>query len=129
METIKRLGIYIDYENAFLMELINNMIVSRDIKFEVNEKTDLEDTGIQPKIIHKVEEDHLKMAYYVELGDIISNYHEVVLFGPNNVKNELFNLLKFDHNFETIKIKIGSNDVMNIDEMHAYVKEYYGIIL
>ena len=129
MEKIKRLGIYIDYENAFLMELINNLIVSRDIKFEVNEKTDIENSGIQPIIIHKDEEEHLKMAYYVELGDIISNYHEVVLFGPNIVKNELFNLLKFDHNFETIKIKIGSNDVMNIAEMHAYVKEYYGIIL
>ena len=129
MEKIKRLGIYIDYENAFLMELINNLIVSRDIKFEVNEKTDIENSGIQPIIIHKDEEEHLKMAYYVELGDIISNYHEVVLFGPNIVKNELFNLLKFDHNFETIKIKIGSNDVMNIDEMHAYLKEYYGIIL
>jgi ADP-heptose:LPS heptosyltransferase len=125
MKTIKQLGIYIDYTNAFLMELINKMIVSRIIEFENNiEIEKYQDNFIKPEI-DKENQHHLRSAYYLELCDIIRNYNQVVLFGPNDAKNELFNLLKFDHNFDSIKINNGNSDNLTEIQMHDYVKMYY----
>ena len=124
MKTNKTLGIYLDYTNAFFMELINKMIVSRNIKFEFKEikntHFEKEDTNVHPRIEH-----HLPSAYFLEISDIIRNYNRVVLFGPNEAKNELFNLLEFDHSFDTIKIQNENSEVMSESEMHEFVKEYY----
>lgn len=125
MKTSKKLGIYIDYTNAFLMEMINKMIVSRNIKFEYNakiqnhsmDKLSLPSSGNPDK--------HLQSAYMIEISDIISNYNQVVLFGPNETKNELFNLLEFDHNFDHIKIENVNTGKMNENQTHDFVKEYY----
>ena len=125
MKTSKKLGIYIDYTNAFLMELINKMIVSRQIKFEYTEKEQKIKDDEPLFSISEALEKHLKSAYLVEISDIISNYNQVVLFGPNETKNELFNLLKFDHDFDHIKIENVNTDVMNEIQTHDFVKEYY----
>ena len=124
MKTTKTLGIYLDYTNAFFMELINTMIVSRNIKFEVNEKKDKLPESIVDEIqIHN--KHHLPSAYYLEISDIIRNYNRVVLFGPNEAKNELFNLLEFDHSFDTIKIQNENSESMTEVQMHDFVKEFY----
>lgn len=124
MKTNKTLGIYLDYTNAFFMELINKMIVSRNIKFEfkeiINDYSGNDVENVQNQIVH-----HLPSAYYLEICDIIRNYNRVVLFGPNEAKNELFNLLEFDHSFDTIKIQNENSEAMTEPEMHEFVKEYY----
>ena len=125
MKTIKQLGIYIDYTNAFLMELINKMIVSRDIEFENNKEIEIYQNQSIKTVIDKEKLHHLRSAYYLELCDIIKNYNEVVLFGPNNAKNELFNLLEFDHNFDSIKIHNENTDKLTEIQMHEYVKMYF----
>jgi len=125
MKTIKQLGIYIDYSNAFLMELINKMIVSRNIEFENNKEPEIyHDNSIKPEIDKEIQH-HLRSAYYLELCDIIRNYNQVVLFGPNDAKNELFNLLEFDHNFDSIKINNENTDNLSEVQMHNYVKTYF----
>jgi len=125
MKTSKKLGIYIDYTNAFLMELINKMIVSRNIKFEYNDKEQKNKDNEPLLSISETLERHLRSAYLIEISDIISNYNQVVLFGPNETKNELFNLLEFDHNFDHIKIENVNTGKMNEIQKHDFVKEYY----
>ena len=124
MKTNKQLAIYIDNSNAFLMELINKMIVSRNIEFEFKEKgknfPKKDDEKAHNQIKH-----HLPSAYYLEICDIIRNYNRVVLFGPNEAKNELFSLLEFDHSFDTIKIKNENSEAMSEPEMHKFVKKIY----
>jgi len=121
MNTKKQLGIYIDFSNAYLMELINKMIVSRSIEFEYPKVGD--EINSNHKTVDK--KHHLQSAYYLELSEIIRNYNQVVLFGPNDAKNELFNLLEFDHNFDMIKIKNVNTDKMNENQIHDFVKEFY----
>src|ERR1035437_6864055 len=125
MKTIKQLGIYIDYTNAFLMELINKMIVSRDIEFENNKEIAIYQDNSIKYVIDNEKHHHLRSAYYLELCDIIKNYNQVVLFGPNDAKNELFNLLEFDHNFDSIKIHNENTDNLTEILMHDYVKMYF----
>lgn len=124
MKTIKTLGIYLDYTNAFFMELINKMIVSRNIKFEINEIDKVHPESVFEEI-HIHNKHHLPSAYYLEICDIIRNYDRVVLFGPNDEKNELFDLLKFDHSFDSIKIQNENSEIMSEAQMHDFVKEFY----
>lgn len=131
MKTTKKLGIYIDYTNVLLMELINKMIVSRNIKFEGNEKIQKHSKNklsMPISVSHENHESHLQSAYIIEISDIISNYNQVVLFGPNETKNELFDLLEFDHNFDHIKIENVNTGKMNEIQTHDFVKEYYRLL-
>jgi len=41
---------------------------------------------------HKEEQEEL--AYYKAIASAIEQYNKVLLFGPSEAKNELFNLLK-----------------------------------
>jgi ADP-heptose:LPS heptosyltransferase len=124
-KAIKKLGIYMDYSNAYLMELIDKNIVSRNIEFETNEKGDHVNSIKQTETVTRNLERHLQSAYYLELCEIIKNYNQVVLFGPADTKDELYNLLSFDHNFDTIKIKNINTDKMTESQIHNFLKEYY----
>ena len=70
-------------------------------------------------------EQHHQAEYYKNLGEVIKNYDEVILFGPTNAKLELFNLLKADHHFEKIKIEIKSSDKMTENQQHAFVRNHF----
>ena len=125
MKTNRQLGIYIDYTKAFLMELINKKIVSRNIEFENLGDGERSNANKQTNSEHSIQQHHLQPAYYVEISDIIRNYDQVVLFGPSDSKNELFNLLKFDHNFDTIEIQNVNTDKLTDKQLHKFVLKYY----
>jgi len=128
MKAYKQLGIYIDFTNAFLMELINKQIISRNIEFGIksNEKiqqhSDKTAASTQNLLKHPI-----PSAFLLEICDVIRNYHQVVLFGPNEAKDELFNLLEFDHNFEGIKIENVNTGHLTEFQKHDFLKEFYAI--
>lgn len=68
---------------------------------------------------------HSPSEFYKLLGDMIRHYQSVVIFGPTKAKLELYNLLKDDHRFENIKIKIMAASKMTRDQQHAFVKDYF----
>jgi len=124
-KTIKKLGIYIDYTNAYFMELIDKNIVSRNIEFESidtnKDKTPIKKSdSADTSTVY-----HLQTAYYLEICEIIRNYNQVVLFGPADVKNNLYSQLEFDHDFDHIKIQNVNTDKMTQNQIHNFVKEYY----
>lgn len=118
----KQLAILENDTNALLMELYNHMIVSRNILFKPKEKeTESEQLGQQDSsILHK-----RKFAYYKEIGDIVSHYQEVVIFGPTQTKFELFKLLEADKHLNKIKIECIDTIKMSDTQMHDFVLEYY----
>jgi len=121
----KLLGIYMDCSNAYLMELIDKKIVSRNIEFESSNKSaEANSNKFSDSTFNNVEQ-QLQAAYYLEISDIIMNYNQVVLFGPADIKNKLFNLLEFDHNFDNIKIKNINTDKMTENQIHTFLQEYY----
>ncbi len=70
-------------------------------------------------------EQQQQAAYYKELGKVIRNYEEVILFGPTDAKVELLNLLKEDHLFAAIKIEVAQTDKMTENQQHAFVKAHF----
>lgn len=124
MSATKCLGIFMDHANAHLMEFTNNPIQTKTIgsKFLHQVK---EDTIRKSESLMHHKEQHEEADYYKQLGEIIRNYNEVVLFGPTHAKVELFNTLKADHNFAKIKIELKDSDKMTENQQHAFVKEYF----
>jgi stalled ribosome rescue protein Dom34 len=72
-------------------------------------------------------EQHQQHEFYKELGDVIKNYNEVVVFGPTDAKLELVNFLKQDHHFDNIKIEVKNADKMTEHQEYAFVKAHFKI--
>jgi hypothetical protein len=124
MKQVKELGVWMDHSNAILMELYNHMIDSKKIAIKpVQIERDNENT--HEVHTHTKEQKHNQSVYFKEIKDIIRNYNDVLLFGPTDAKNELFNLLKADHHFENTKIELRNTDKMSENEMHEFVVEYF----
>ncbi len=124
MKNIKRLGIWMDHSDAFLMELTNEMILTTRVFSDISNQESEFDIYKGEKLINKKER-HLQLYYYSKLGEIIKKYQEVILFGPTDAKNELLNLLKDDHLYEDIKIESTNSDRMTESQMQTFVREYF----
>jgi hypothetical protein len=123
MNNIRKLGIWMDHSNAYLMELTNDITVQRVVSELANHETEFNFYKGE-KLIHKKEQ-HLQLSYYKKIGDIIKKYQDVVLFGPTDAKNELLNQIKNDHLFEGIKIEVKNSDKMTEDQMQTFVRDYF----
>jgi hypothetical protein len=124
MKNIKRLGIWMDHSNAYLMELTNDIIVTNRVVSELSDNEADFNFYKGEKLVHKKEQ-HLQLNYYRKIGDIIKNYKDVVLFGPTDAKSELLNLIKTDHLFEDIKIEVKNSDKMTEEQMQTFIREYF----
>jgi len=124
MKKNKELGIWMDHSNAILMELYNHMIDSKKIAIKPIQ-IDRDNVDTHEVHTHSKEQKHNQSVYFKEIKDIIRNYNDVLLFGPTDAKNELFNLLKADHHFENTKIELKNTDKMSENEMCEFVVEYF----
>ncbi|MDQ3194211.1 MAG: hypothetical protein M3P82_04335 [Bacteroidota bacterium] len=124
MTSGKKLGIWMDHSNAHLMEFTSDPIESKTIESEFTHQ-DKEQTLVKSEKGMHNKEQHKQSEYYKKLGEVIRNYDEVVLFGPAEAKQQLYNLIKDDHLFEKVKIEVKQSDKMTENQQHAFVKKYF----
>lgn len=124
MKTTKKLGIWMDHSTAHMMELTNDRIGTNTIE---SKPKPLEDKQITYKDeSHQLNKEQRQLsAYYKKLSDEIREFDDVLLFGPTEAKEELYNLLKEDHLFDNIKIGLRTVDKMSEKQQHAFVKGYF----
>jgi DNA-binding LytR/AlgR family response regulator len=123
-ESAKKLGIWMDHSSAHLMEFTNDPIDTKTINSEFTHQV-REQTLKKSESLMDHKEQHEEAAYYKKLGEIMQKYDDIILFGPTNAKTELFNILRADHHFETIKIEVMQTDKMTENQQHAFVREYF----
>ena len=113
-----------DHARAHIIPYTNSTIETTIIEsaFTFSDKTLSFEKG--EKAMHHTEQRDLS-AYFKEIGAIMLQYKEVLLFGPTEAKLELYNLLKNDHHFDKIKIEVKPADKMTESQEHAYVREYF----
>jgi stalled ribosome rescue protein Dom34 len=123
MTTTKKLGIWMDHSSAYLIEYpigpIEEIVTS---KFTHEEK---ESSLTKSEHLMHNKEQHEQAAFYKQLGDAIKNYEEVLLCGPTDAKQELYNLLREDHLFENIKIDVEPADKLTDNQLHAFVRAHF----
>lgn len=127
MKTTKQLGIWMDHTIAHLMELKNSNIVSETIEAEtIILHEDIEINWKDESSIHNKEQYNLS-HYFKKLINVIKDYDEVLLFGPTDAKNELFNLIDNIRYMDMIKITIKTTDKMPENQQLNFVREYFNI--
>jgi hypothetical protein len=124
MNKVKQLGIWMDHSKAILIELYDHKLFSKEI---VIKQTPMETPNVDTHEIkdHSKEQTHNQSVFFKEISDTIRNYRNVLLFGPTDAKNELFNLLKADHNFSDTTIELKTTDNMTTVEKQEFVVRYF----
>jgi len=120
----KGLGIWMDHQNAHIMEFTVDPIETTTVESKFTHHEKEQTLGRSENLMHNKEQ-HEEADYYKALGEIIRNYNDVVLFGPTDAKVELLNILRKDHRFAGIVIEIVPTDKMTENQQHAFVREYF----
>ena len=123
MENKKKIGIWMDYSTAELIDL-NHQMDKKSIESDFTYETEKETLNRSESIMHNKEQ-QMNEAYYKELGNVILNYDHVLLFGPTNAKSELHNFLNKDLHFKDIQIDVKTTDKMTDNEKHAFVSNHF----
>ena len=124
MKNVKQMGIWMDHSIAFVMELTNDGIVESTVKSEFTHEEKESSLSKSENLMHNKEQQEL-LTFYKKLSHTIKDYQEVILFGPTEAKNELFNLMKADHLFNNIKIGVKHADKMTKNHMRDLIREYF----
>jgi stalled ribosome rescue protein Dom34 len=122
--TIARVGIWMDHSIANVMEFTIDPIQTKTIKSNFTHEAKEASIRKGEDRMHNKEQREMAL-YYDKLGEVIKKYEHVILFGPTNAKEELFNYLKEDHHFDHVKIEIVHADKMTDNQQHAFVRSHF----
>jgi stalled ribosome rescue protein Dom34 len=119
----KKLGIWMDYSYAHIMEFTLNPfeIITVESTSFANEKRYPIDTLATLLETRK----QLLFKYYNKIANEIQNYNRIILFGPSNAKVEFFDVLSEDERFLKTKVELTNTDDMTQSEQHDFIKEYF----
>jgi stalled ribosome rescue protein Dom34 len=113
-----------DHSIAHLMEFSNNPFEIKTI--ESNFTHQKRESSFKKGELHLHQKEQQEMAkYYKKLIDVVKKYREVILFGPTDAKQELYNVLNADVRFEDTKIVVKQTDKMTPKQQHAFVKSFF----
>lgn len=124
MKTSNSLGIWMDHSNAHIMDYSPDTMETETLDSQFTNQEKQHSLSKGESNMHNKEQ-QLQHGYYQQLGDVISGYESVLLFGPTDAKTELFNLLRADHRFDAIKIEVQPADKMTDNQRHAFVKAFF----
>lgn len=124
MKNQKHLGIWMDHSKAVTIELFDHQIRARKIVIKplAAEQINVDRHQIP---MHSKEHNHDQSVYFQQIADVAREYQDVLLFGPTDAKNELFNLLKADHHFEYTSIEMITTDKMSMLKKEEFVMQHF----
>jgi len=119
-----KLGIWMDYEMAHIMEFNANVIETKTIesKFTLSDKENIMHNSNHEMHNH---EQHNQEGYFKQLAEIILNYEEVILFGSTSAKDELLSKITTDKRFENIQVCTQQTNKMTEKQQHVFVQNYF----
>lgn len=126
MKKAEKLGIWMDHSIAHILHSSIDTIDTKTISSKFTHQEKEHSLSKSENLMHHKEQ-HQQHEFYKELGDVIKNYNEVVVFGPTDAKLELVNFLKQDHHFDNIKIEVKDADKMTEHQEYAFVKAHFKI--
>lgn len=124
MKTIKKLGICMDHAHAHLIEFSDEIKITETVSLDFDHQ-DKNETLHRSESEMNNKQQQRQHGYYKKLAAIIKDFTEVVLLGPTNAKSELFNFLRQNRLFDSIKIDVIHADEMSDKKQHEFVTEYF----
>jgi stalled ribosome rescue protein Dom34 len=121
MNTKQNLGIWMDHSAAHLINLKDKMhSIHSAFDFDVQEEAIRKNENL----MHNKRQQMLA-TFYKDIAAEVLKYDHVLLFGPTNAKEELYNYLESDTHFNDIQIDVEVTDKMTDNQKTAFVKEHF----
>jgi hypothetical protein len=121
LQSKKSLIIWMDFSVAYLMECTKNEVLTFTIKsgnyLLLGKHKSLIDSNIQ-----NLPNQEQLSSYYRRISNYIIDYEDVILLGPSGSKNELFNLLLLNPDFDCINMSIRDAGKMNNHERETLIR-------
>lgn len=124
MKNIKRTGIYMTHSEAHIIEIVNENINISTIESEFTHQDKLDSLTKSESLMHNKEQ-HEQAKYYKNLSKVILNCDQVLLFGPTDAKEELFNLISDDHHFNKVQVELKQTDKLTKNQQEVYVNDFF----
>ncbi len=124
MKFRKRLGIWMDHTHAHLKEYHYEVLNpnNHDIQNPMDRTKDHLVKG--ESFLHNAAQP-LQSEYYKSLAKEILAFNEVLLFGPSEAKDELFNLIKDDLLYADIKINVKNSGPLSEKQEREVIKLHF----
>jgi hypothetical protein len=124
MNSTKKIGIWMDYSKAHIMEFSErpHEIAIIESKFETKLHSKEKEKG--EKYLHFLAK-QCKDDYFNKIANIILNYKKVLLFGPTNAKVELFNMLSEDQRFFKIKTYLKESGRLTLNQRNRFIRQHF----
>ncbi len=124
VNTGKKIGIWMDHKMAHLMEFSPDEMKTTHIESEFTHHDKVASLSKSESLMNHKEQ-QLQTLFYNQIGDVIKNYTDVLLFGPTDAKAELLNVLRLNYDFDKIKIDLKTSDKMTEKEQFAFVRAFF----
>jgi alkyl sulfatase BDS1-like metallo-beta-lactamase superfamily hydrolase len=124
MKTNNKLGIFMDHASALFIHFPIDEATNHSIFSSFTNSAKQDSLEKSEQLTHNKEQ-HQQNEFYQKIGEEIRHFDEVMLFGPTSAKTELFNILKKNHLFDSIKIHIEQTDKLTENQKLAFVKKYF----
>lgn len=126
MKTNKLTGVWMDYSKAEIMEvqgdLITSKVIESDFTFEEKQHSFFRNEGL----MHKKEQ-RLEGEYFKSIMKELATCKQVVLFGPGDAKNELFNRITSDPHFKSIRVSVEPTDKLTEKQRQSFVRNFFHV--
>lgn len=122
MSATKKLGVWMDYSSAHIMEFSENTHEIEVVESKFASKIKSKEKG--DKHLHLIA-NQCKADYFKKIASTILQYDKVLLFGPTDAKKELFNRLSEDHHFFKIRIYLKQTGKMTLNQRNRYLFNYF----
>ena len=124
MKTTIYLGIWMDHSSAKCMLINGVKLTTTLILSEFTQEKKAESLSHGEKTMHN-QEQQLTVKFFKEISETILTADKILLFGPTDAKQELWNLLKEDHHFDEKKIAAETCVHFNEAQQLTFFKDYF----
>lgn len=118
------LGVWMDHSSAHCMQINGVKLTKSTINSEFTHHEREASLQHGERTMHNKEQ-HLTAKYFKEIGEEILKADRILLFGPTDAKQELWNILKEDHHFADKKIVAETCVNFTENQQIAFVKNYF----
>ena len=124
MIQLNKIGVYIDYSHAHILELSIESHRSKTIESNFSSNDVKEALSKGENHLHN-KENKFHAIFFRNIMDYIIHYNEILIFGPTHAKAALFNLIKKDYLFSNKIIDVIGCDQLDSKEQYLFISNFY----
>jgi hypothetical protein len=133
---IKKIGLWLDHVNAHFIEiedgqeLFETIHSGKESLIRINGESEngikmgnYRSTNNEHQI--QMRENEILSDYYKNIAKRLQNFDEIFIFGASTAKDELYNLLRTNKQFDGKLIQVESSDHITKNQMIARVRAFF----